>query len=365
MKRNALGKPFSGKRTDMVSWRLMITTRKRHPFTAAAAVVCLCLSVGRQAQTGPKARLDEFFAKKRVTIAVTDSGLGGLSVLAEAAERLARAGLFEKVDLVFANALFSNEGGYNALRTAEEKALVFDSALKSITREYRPDLILIACNTLSTIYGRTAFSRKAEVPVIDIIEAGTGLMSASLVDHPGSVVLFFGTPTTVSEGTYAGRLAERGFISGRVLAQACPDLETFIEKDPGGDETAMLIAAYAAEALSGIKDPAVSFAVSLNCTHYAYSLKLWKKAFDELGRKPFAILNPNSTMLDVLFAPERTRPFPRTTVTVRVVSMVKITDERKKAIAGCIEKVSPQTASALRSYELRPGLFEWQKFVSR
>lgn len=345
----------------------MITAGRRLSIISAAVVLCLGLSLPGSGRTTPALRpgLDGFFAKKNVTIAVTDSGLGGLSVLAEAAERLAGAGIFEKADLVFVNALFSNEGGYNALRTPEEKALVLDSALGSIAREYHPDLILIACNTLSTIYGRTAFSKEAGVPVVDIIEAGVALMAGALADHPGSAVLLFGTPTTVNEGTHAGRLAERGFSSGRILAQACPDLETFIEKDPGGDETAMLIAAYADEGVSRIKDPAVPFAASLNCTHYGYALKLWEKAFDELGRKPFILLNPNSTMLDFLFTRERTGRYPTTTVGVRVVSMVKIADDRKKAIAGCVEKVSPLTASALNNYELRPGLFEWERFIKR
>jgi len=345
----------------------MTPTGRCHRTIPAAAVLCLGLVVCARGQSRPepKLRLDGLFAKKHVTIAVTDSGLGGLSVLAEAAQRLAGAGIFEKVDLVFVNALFSNEGGYNALRTREEKARIFNSALESIAREYHPDLILIACNTLSTIYGQTAFSRSTEVPVVDIIEAGVGLMAKALGDNPGSVVLLFGTPTTVNEGTHARRLAERGFPSSRIMAETCPDLETYIEKDPGGDETAMLIAAYAAEAMGRIKDTAAPFAVSLNCTHYGYSLPLWEDAFDKLGRKPFAILNPNSAMLDFLFARERMGRYPKTAVDVHIVSMVKIADDRKKSIAGCLEKVSPLTASALTKYELRPGLFEWERFIRR
>jgi len=345
----------------------MTVTARCHWIIPAGVVLCLGLSLCAWGQTtpGPKPGLDGFFAKRNVTIAVTDSGLGGLSVLAEAAQRLAATRIFPKVDLVFVNALFSNEGGYNALRTGEEKASVFNSALESIAREYRPDLILIACNTLSAIYGRTAFSKATEVPVIDIIESGVGLMAAALSGTPGSAVLLFGTPTTVSEGTHTKRLVERGFSSARILAESCPDLETYIEKDPGGDETAMLIFAYAAEAESKLKDPEAPFAVSLNCTHYGYALPLWEKAFDNLGRKPFAILNPNSTMLDFLFAGARQGRFLKTSIEVRVVSMVKIADDRKKAIAACLEKVSPPTASALTNYELRPGLFEWERFIKR
>ncbi len=46
-------------------------------------------------------RLDQFFQKSEVTIAVTDSGLGGLSVMADAAERMREAKIFQEVNLVF------------------------------------------------------------------------------------------------------------------------------------------------------------------------------------------------------------------------------------------------------------------------
>src|SRR4030042_1402510 len=125
-----------------------------------------------------------FFEKTRVTIAVTDSGLGGMGVLADAAARMETAGIFEHANFVFFNALFSNEGGYNALPSTEEKVRVFDNALEALARVVCPDLILIGCNTLSVIYPQTAFARKTEIPVLGIVEAGQTLMADCLRPPP-------------------------------------------------------------------------------------------------------------------------------------------------------------------------------------
>jgi hypothetical protein len=91
--------------------------------------------------------------KKEITILVTDSGLGGLSVAADVAARLPESGVFEKARIVFYNALFHNSG-YNNLKTDAEKVRIFNAVLKAMNRRYHPDL-LIACNTLSVVYEKT------------------------------------------------------------------------------------------------------------------------------------------------------------------------------------------------------------------
>ena len=63
--------------------------------------------------------------KDAITVAVTDSGLGGLSIMAEAAARLKELRLYRVVNLVFANSLFSNESGYNkCLRNGNPAELI-------------------------------------------------------------------------------------------------------------------------------------------------------------------------------------------------------------------------------------------------
>jgi glutamate racemase len=309
--------------------------------------------------------LRPFFQKSSCTIAVTDSGLGGLSVMAEAVRRMKEAGIFERVDFIFINALFSTGRGYNSLKTRAEKISVFSSALGSMEKRYHPDIILIGCNTLSVLYEDTPFSQKTKIPVIGIVDAGVELISRGLKEHPRASVVIFGTPTTISEGAYRRELERQGFASGRIHTQSCPELETFIERDYRGDETGMLIAGCVGEALQGLPPPPPPLLASLNCTHYGYSLPLWEKAFEEAGVKPLAILNPNSRMTGVLFDKKYMGRHKKTEISAKVVSMVEIDASKIESLGGWLQNLSPEVADALRHYEHIPGLFEWGKFITR
>ena len=314
---------------------------------------------------GQKKPPESRFHKDTVTIAVLDSGLGGLSVLAEAARRMKETGIYEGVDFVFFNALFSNEGGYNSLKTRPEKIAVFDSALKSLRDHFRPDVILIGCNTLSVLYKDTLFSKRADIPVFGIVDSGVGLIAQGLKEHPEASVVIFGTATTISERTYAVELEKLGFAADRIHGQSCPELESFIEKDPQGDETGMLISGSVGEAIEKLSSPPPPLLISLNCTHYGYSLPLWEKAFEETGIKPLAVLNPNSQMTDVLFRPELRGRFKKTEIRIRVVSMVELSRSKIDSLAPLLELISPETAEALRVYKHKPDLFEWKSLVKR
>ncbi|MFA9452768.1 MAG: aspartate/glutamate racemase family protein [Candidatus Aminicenantaceae bacterium] len=319
-------------------------------------------------ETPTYARLDQpgdLFQKKDVTIVVTDSGLGGLSIVADAEQRMLAFKNFRSVRLVFFNALFSEQGGYNSLRSRSEKIRVFDSALLSIEEKYHPDLILIGCNTLSVLHPDTAFSRESGVPVTGIVDAGVDLIAQGLRQHPESRVLIFGTQTTVAEGTYRRELLHKGFLTERIIQQACPDLVPYIERGYDSDETEMLISAYAAEAIKTLPDPSATVLVSLNCTHYGYSLDLWRSAFLDQGIQPAAFLNPNRRMLDFLFIPETQDRYQDTRVSVEVVSMVEIGKARQKSIGSRLRNTSPQTTAALSGYQWDPALFEWESYVKR
>jgi len=311
-------------------------------------------AVGNQRAASPSPdKLRAFFQKRDVTIAVTDSGLGGLSIMADAAARMKAAGVFRSARFVFYNALFSAQGGYNTLKTREEKAAKFDEILVKINREYKPDLILIACNTLSVCYDATAFSRKAGIPVIPIVPAGTDLIMTSLQEHPDAAVLIFGTPTTISEGAYLKNLVDSGIAAGRIFGQSCPELELYIERDYAGEETGMLISGFVEEALAGLPAPRPPFIASLNCTHYGYSLPLWETAFSEAGAKPLAILNPNSKMADVLFPKEYPKRYAKTGISAEVVSSVEILKPAIDSLAVWLKKISPEVAEALSHYHRR------------
>jgi glutamate racemase len=305
--------------------------------------------------------LGPFFQKKQVTIAVTDSGLGGLSVVAEAVRKMKKAHIFERTDFVFFNALFSNEGGYNSLKTREEKIRIFDRALESLGTNFHPDIILIGCNTLSVLYKDTRFSKRTKIPVVGIVDSGVELIAAGMRENPDAPVIIFGTPTTISERTYQERLMELGFPAKQIHAQSCPELESFIEDDLLSDETGMLISACVSEGVQRLSSPPPPLLASLNCTHYGYSLPFWEKAFEEAGVKPLAVLNPNFRMTDFLVDRELAGRQAKTEVSVRVVSMVEISRQKIDSLAPWLGDISPETAAALRRYEHQPSLFEWKK----
>jgi glutamate racemase len=298
-------------------------------------------------------------AKDEITVAVTDSGLGGLSIMADAAARLQSAGLYKKANLVFFNALFSNDSGYNSLPNREAKIRVFDGALRSLDSNFHPDVILVGCNTLSVLLPDTPFARTAKTPIRGIVEPGAALLAEAWRKTPAATVILFGTETTIAEGAHRARLIELGVPGEKIIVQACPELASYIENDWKSDETGLLISSYVDEALARLPSPAPLILAGLVCTHYGYAREAWSKAFAEKGIALTDIINPNNRLADTLFPAEMKKRFPRTEIAARVVSMVEITENKRRSLGEWLERVSPEVAAALRFYALQPDLFEW------
>src|SRR5512142_1162434 len=109
-------------------------------------------------------------------ILITDSGVGGLSVVAYAERFVRTHGFGEPVRLTFANAAPENDYGYNSMPSREVKLQTFDRFLRKVTERYAPDSIYVACNTLSVILPDTAYVREASIPVKGIVETAAGLL---------------------------------------------------------------------------------------------------------------------------------------------------------------------------------------------
>ena len=302
-------------------------------------------------------------ARESITIAVTDSGLGGLSVVADAERKLRANGMYADVELVFYNALFTSAGGYNSLQGRDEKVQVFSRALQGLQDDFAPDIILIACNTLSVLYRDTAFATTTKTPVVGIVEDGVELIAARMLTGKPSRTIIFATETTVQEGSHKAALVALGIPAERIFTQKCPQLASFIELGYDGMETEFLIDAYVDEALAafGLSDEPLY--VSFNCTHYGYSLDAWRTAFAARGITVTAYLDPNLKMIDFLVPAGQPARYEQTKVRVRAVSMVEITPDRQSSIGRYLQGVSPVTAVALQNYELHPDLFLWRDLV--
>jgi len=298
-------------------------------------------------------------SRDSVTIVITDSGLGGMSVVADAVTKLQGHPAYGHIDLIFANALFTAEGGYNSLTDREQKIRIFGRALEGMQARLKPDVVLIACNTLSVLYQDTEFASTTDIPVFGIIEDGVNLIADNMTDDGAARTILFATETTVEEGSHKAGLIEQGLAPESIVTQACPELASYIEQGFDGMETEFLIDAYVGEALGKIGAQADPLFVSFNCTHYGYALEGWRAAFASRGVEVAGFLNPNTKMIDVLLSDDLVGRRSPATMTVRAVSMVEIPQAAILSIGRFLHAICPEAEAALTDYELIPDLFKW------
>jgi glutamate racemase len=326
-------------------------TKTKAVFLAAACTVLCGLLEGVPVRSSAE--------RDVVTIVITDSGLGGLSIMAEAAARLKESGVYRLARLVFFNALFANDSGYNSLPARSEKIRIFGNVLRAIDGRYSPDLVLVACNTLSVLLPDTPAAKAARSPIKGIVEPGVELMAEAWKKCPAAAVILFGTETAISEGAHRAGLLARGVPADKIIAQPCPELASYIENGPAAEESGLLIASYVDEALAQLEIPAPPILAGLVCTHYGYAGDFWAAAFAERKIDVRGILDPNSRLAESVIPAGSKKRFDRTDIEARVVSMVEIAEGKRAALGGRLARRSPEVAAAFRAYERVPLLFEW------
>ncbi len=305
-----------------------------------------------------KSLLELLGEKREWRIVLTDSGLGGLSICAglEALIRMRR--YRRKIELFYINAWPEAGAGYNDLPDAAARAAVFDRALAAMTG-YRPDLIVIACNTLSVLYGPTEFAKNPAVPVAGIIDAGVDLFSGMLQKDPAASLVLFGTRTTIASGEHVRRLTGLGIEPGRIRTAACHGLAAVIDKDPDDPTLPGLVDACVSRSLVDGRPPGKLYA-GLACTHYAYVAELFQRSLAVFAGGRAVVLDPNSQMIMSLAAGKdrglADAPLPASP-SVEVISKVELPEAQRRAVAPRLEKVSPATARALIDYRHIPTLF--------
>ncbi len=314
-------------------------------------------------QLGDTEKLTKFFGKEDVNILVTDSGLGGLSVAADVVKRMKNSGVFKAVDVIYFNAQPHASSGYNSMKTTEQKTAVFENALNAIEKNFKPDLILIACNTLSVLYEYTDFSKKANIPVVGIVGTGVDLIKAKMAKEENARVFLFATKTTVEQDKHRTKLAEMGIAKDRVITQACPNLAGRIERGSHSDTTIALVNKYVKEVTADLPESDQPTFVSYNCTHYGYVDDIFQEAFKANGIAVKEFLDPNPFMADFIFEEKYLNRYPQTKVNVRVVSQPELAPGKIASIYDLIEPVSAETAEALFEHEFTPELFEWKSIA--
>ncbi|HXG58318.1 MAG TPA: aspartate/glutamate racemase family protein [Thermoanaerobaculia bacterium] len=287
-------------------------------------------------------------------ILITDSGVGGLSVVAYAERFVRTRGSAEPVRLTFANAAPANDHGYNAMPTLEAKLETFDRFLTNAGARSEPDSIYVACNTLSVLLDDTPFVRKGGIPVRGIVETGVDLVARELQRSPQSGAMIFGTQTTIDAGAYPRLLVERGIDPARIVDQACPGLADTISEDREGSRSREEIARWVGAAIGKMSGDGPVVAC-LACTHYGYRRKFFEQALAEAGICA-TVVDPNERAVDDLFggalAPGRNHD-----VEVEFVTRYAIPEATIEALTWFLGEISPRTVAAMRNFVLIPDLF--------
>jgi len=292
-------------------------------------------------------------------IMITDSGVGGLSVCAYAERFLRTRGFGYPVKLTYVNASPENDFGYNSMSTREEKLEYFDRFLQIVSATYSPDLIYVACNTLSVLFPDTQFSKIGRVPVRGIVETGGNRLLRELEQFPRSIAVIFGTVTTIEEQAYSNLLIHNGIHEGRIIPQACPSLADTISEDRQGLSAMDKIEKYVLEAIGKSKEKTTIYLAYLACTHYGYRKGYFASAFKEHGVDVF-VLNPNELVVDDLFGKNKQKFIEmegENDIEVKFITRYKIPETALETIAFFLDEVSPKTVQAFTNYTYASDLF--------
>ena len=294
---------------------------------------------------------------QKLKLLFTDSGLGGISIMAEVANFLSKEKPVESAELIFFNSTPDKNIGYNKMSSEEDKINVFNSALYSMKEKFNPDYIFIACNTLSVIYDKTRFAKEERTTVIKIVDSGLRLIKDKLSEHKNSNVIILGTPTTIKTNTYKLKLIDEGFDEARIINQPCPELESEIQKNPESDETRNLIHKYLREALKQIENENTKIYSALCCTHYVFAERIFDCVLKDLGIKNYEIINPNKKMVEEIVSKFSGKVTDKTELKCQVVSKVIFYEEEINSISKQIENISPPVSESLKNYKLIENLF--------
>jgi glutamate racemase len=213
-------------------------------------------------------------AMTRAKILVFDSGLGGLTVARALQERRPDAELiYAADDLGFP---------YGPKSEAEVAALVH-RAMERLIGEHRPDCVVIACNTASTIVLPSLRARWPQIPFVGTVPA----IKPAAEQSKTRMISILATPGTVARdytreliGRFAGH-CDVTLVGSRKLAGMA---EAFMQgAAPRDDDIAREIAPCFVESESRRTD-----AIVLACTHYPLLLD----AFIRLAPWPVHWIDP-------------------------------------------------------------------------
>ncbi len=225
-----------------------------------------------------------------------------------------------------------------------------NNALNAMDK-FQPDMIFIACNTLSVIYPFTHYSQNPGSKVSGIVNHGVRLIHKNLMADPDSQVIIFGTPTTVAEKSHQKQLVKMGVNPDRIISQGCTDLAGKIERNPFSGSVPEMINANVKEAVLKMNEPKGKVYAAHCCTHFGYCQDIFYKTLSGHEKGEVIILNPNQRMADRVTEEAVMEDLGKTDaispdIDMRVVSRVFWEPERIDAYIRLLKDISPETVKA-------------------
>lgn len=213
------------------------------------------------------------------TIAVFDSGFGGLTVLRELLPLIPGARYLYLGDTA------------RLPYGAKSKTTIARYALSSAAflLAEGAQMLVVACNTASAL-ALDELQSALPIPVVGVIEPGTQAAAASApsLNSGTASILVLATAATVASGAYARSCAARGLYA---FEKACPLLVPLVEEGwIDHPVTSEVVRIYLSEALEAAPDART---LVLGCTHYPLLKRTLESTLADLGH-PMQIVDSAS-----------------------------------------------------------------------
>lgn len=184
-------------------------------------------------------------------IGIFDSGLGGISVVR------ALIDLLPHEHLIY----FGDTARVPYGSKSTETVIRFSHQISSFLLEKKVKMIVVACNTASSV-ALEALQRDFDIPIVGVIDPGSRAAVSNAANKRIGVI---GTSSTIRSGAY--RSAIRSMDAAiEVVDQPCPLLVPLVEEDwPQDDVTRQVLNRYLKTFIDNKPDSLI-----LGCTHYPY-----------------------------------------------------------------------------------------------
>ncbi len=184
-------------------------------------------------------------------IGVFDSGLGGISVIRSLIDLLPHEHLI----------YFGDTARVPYGSKSEDTVIRFSHQISSFLLEKKVKMIVVACNTASSV-ALKSLQQKFDIPIVGVIEPGA---RAAVAGALGKQIGVIGTASTIRSGAY--RSAIQSLDPGiQVRDQSCPLLVPLVEEDwPHDGVVEQVLQSYLKAFVADKPDSLI-----LGCTHYPY-----------------------------------------------------------------------------------------------